>query len=164
MRGSIPFTGKLFFFLTCFLESRLDNNKGVDKELFTVDGDEDKVNENIEIGGYQLTLLNSLREDALNLIKNSEEDDNIDQTILTGDSERNLIDEETLNSIFTNLSFLNYSTIDENIINSNVTDDDMIKFILIDKSLLELVLTDKVDLDSILDEEIFLNFTLSNND
>ena len=164
MRGSIPFTGKLFFLFICFLESRPDNNKEVEKGLITVDSSEDRVGENPEVEDYQLTLLNSFREDALNLIKNSKEDNVVNPTILTGDSELMLIDEEILNSNFINLSFLNYSNIDKNIISSNITDDDNIKFTLIDESLLKLVLTNKVVPDSILDEEIYLNFTLSNSD
>lgn len=120
MRGSIPFTDKLFFFLICFLENKfnkdikISDKVNLDTESIIGCNGGNILMENLTGSikninndrGY-FTLLNLLKNDALDLVKKIEEKENLESLNLFLDNS-NLQNNELCSFKAVNDNFMGY--------------------------------------------------------
>ncbi len=127
MRGSIPFTDKLFFFFICFLENKFNKNVEIYDKInlsteFTTKRNDDSIfmynlndnTKNINNNGGYFTLLNLLKNETLDLLKKVEEKEILELSNLFLDSNKSQ-SRELFSSTSVDDNFVDYNICNINI-------------------------------------------------
>jgi hypothetical protein len=130
VRGSIPFTDKLFFFFICFLENKFNKNVEIYDKInlsteSTIKCNDDSIfmynlndnTKNINNNGGYFTLLNLFKDEALDLLKKVEEKEILESSNLFLDSNKSQ-NRELFSSTSVDDSFVDYNVYTTDI-NSN---------------------------------------------